>query len=209
MLNVLTKECLKINAACPLLQSLPTILRTYNMRNFSTNFGLQWIDSLNEFLCKMVSWFTLTMVLLTFLIVVLRYGFNLGWIAMQESVMYLHAMVFLLGAAHTLRVNEHVRVDIFYRRFSPKKQAKVDIFGGLLLLMPVNIFIFMVSFEYVLRSWRVMEESQEAGGMPAVFLLKSLILIFPLTMLLQGIAEIVRNVARLSLNKHSSKDFTK
>ncbi len=179
------------------------------MRNFSTNFGLQWIDSLNEFLCKMVSWFTLTMVLLTFLIVVLRYGFNLGWIAMQESVMYLHAMVFLLGAAHTLRVNEHVRVDIFYRRFSPKKQAKVDIFGGLLLLMPVNIFIFMVSFEYVLRSWRVMEESQEAGGMPAVFLLKSLILIFPLTMLLQGIAEIVRNVARLSLNKHSSKDFTK
>jgi TRAP-type mannitol/chloroaromatic compound transport system permease small subunit len=179
------------------------------MRDFSTNFGLQWIDSLNEFLCKIVSWFTLTMVLLTFLIVVLRYGFNLGWIAMQESVMYLHAMVFLLGAAHTLRVNEHVRVDIFYRRFSPKKQAKVDIFGSLLLLMPVNIFIFMVSLEYVLRSWRVMEESQEAGGMPAVFLLKSLILIFPLTMLLQGIAETVRNVSRLSLNKHLSKDINK
>lgn len=179
------------------------------MRNFSIDLGLHWIDSLNEFLCKIVSWFTLTMVLLTFLIVVLRYGFNLGWIAMQESVMYLHAMVFLLGAAHTLRVNEHVRVDIFYRSFSQIKQAKVDILGSLLLLMPVNIFIFMVSFEYVMRSWRVMEESQEAGGMPAVFLLKSLILIFPLTMLLQGIAEIVRNVARLSLNKHSSKDFTK
>jgi TRAP-type mannitol/chloroaromatic compound transport system permease small subunit len=149
------------------------------------------------------------MVLITFLIVVLRYGFNLGWIAMQESVMYLHAMVFLLGAAHTLRVNEHVRVDIFYRRFSPKKQAKVDIFGGLLLLMPVNIFIFMVSFEYVMRSWRVMEASQEAGGMPAVFLLKTLILIFPLTMLLQGIAEVVRNVARLSLQRQSSKEFIK
>jgi TRAP-type mannitol/chloroaromatic compound transport system permease small subunit len=73
----------------------------------------------------------------------------------------------------------------------------------------VNIFIFMVSLEYVLRSWRVMEESQEAGGMPAVFLLKSLILIFPLTMLLQGIAETVRNVARLSLNKHLSKDINK
>jgi TRAP-type mannitol/chloroaromatic compound transport system permease small subunit len=179
------------------------------MRNSSANFSLQWIDSLNEFLCKIVSWFTLMMVLLTFLIVVLRYGFNLGWIAMQESVMYLHAMVFLLGAAHTLRVNEHVRVDIFYRRFSPEKQAKVDIFGSLLLLMPVNIFIFMISVEYVMRSWRVMEASQEAGGMPAVFLLKSLILIFPLTMLLQGIAEIVRNVARLSLNKQSSKDAIK
>ena len=176
------------------------------MRQFLDNFNLQWIDSLNNFLCRLVSGFTFLMVLITFLIVVLRYGFNLGWIAMQESVMYLHAMVFLLGAAHTLRVNEHVRVDIFYRRFSPKKQAKVDIFGGLLLLMPVNIFIFMVSFEYVMRSWRVMEASQEAGGMPAVFLLKTLILIFPLTMLLQGIAEVVRNVARLSSERQSSKE---
>jgi TRAP-type mannitol/chloroaromatic compound transport system permease small subunit len=145
------------------------------------------------------------MVLLTFLIVVLRYGFSLGWIAMQESVMYLHGMVFLLGAAHTLRVNEHVRVDIFYRRFSPKKQATVDIFGSLLLLMPVNIFIFMVSFEYVIRAWRVLEASQEAGGIPAVFLLKSLILIFSLTMLLQGIAEVIRNVAKLTIDKQSSK----
>ena len=179
------------------------------MRQFLDNFNLQWIDSLNNFLCRLVSGFTLLMVLITFLIVVLRYGFNLGWIAMQESVMYLHAMVFLLGAAHTLRVNEHVRVDIFYRRFSPKKQAKVDIFGGLLLLMPVNIFIFMVSFEYVMRSWRVMEASQEAGGMPAVFLLKTLILIFPLTMLLQGIAEVVRNVARLSIQRQSSKESIK
>jgi TRAP-type mannitol/chloroaromatic compound transport system permease small subunit len=179
------------------------------MRNFSTHFGLQWIDSLNEFLCKMVSWFTLTMVLLTFLIVVLRYGFNLGWIAMQESVMYLHGMVFLLGAAHTLRVNEHVRVDIFYRRFSPKKQAKVDIFGSLFLLMPVNIFIFMVSFDYVMRAWRVMEASQEAGGIPGVFLLKSLILLFSFTMLLQGIAEVVRNVAKLSLDIPLSKTASK
>tara|TARA_B110000091_G_scaffold40147_1_gene43342 strand:+ start:258 stop:731 length:474 start_codon:yes stop_codon:yes gene_type:complete len=153
----------------------------------------------------MVSWFTLFMVLLTFLIVVLRYGFNLGWIAMQESVMYLHGMVFLLGAAHTLRVNGHVRVDIFYRSFSPKKQAKVDLFGSLLLLMPVNIFIFMVSFDYVMRAWRVMETSQEAGGIPGVYLLKSLILLFSFTMLLQGIAEVIRNVVKLSLDKPLSK----
>jgi len=164
---------------------------------------------MNNFLCRMVSWFTLFMVLLTFLIVVLRYGFNLGWIAMQESVMYLHGMVFLLGAAHTLRVNGHVRVDIFYRRFSPKNQAKVDLFGSLLLLMPVNIFIFMVSFDYVMRAWRVMETSQEAGGIPGVFLLKSLILLFSLTMLLQGVAEVCRNVAKLSLDKPSSKAKSK
>lgn len=174
------------------------------MRQFLDNYSFQWIDSLNAFLCRLVSWFTLFMVLLTFLIVILRYVFNLGWIAMQESVMYLHGMVFLLGAAHTLRVNEHVRVDIFYRRFSPKIQAKVDIFGSLLLLMPVNIFIFMVSYQYVMRSWRVLEASQEAGGIPGVFLLKSLILIFSFTMMLQGIAEVIRNIARISLNKKSS-----
>jgi len=179
------------------------------MRQFIDNFSLEWIDSLNDFLCRLVSWFTLFMVLLTVLIVVLRYGFNLGWIAMQESVMYLHGMVFLLGAAHTLRVNGHVRVDIFYRRFSPKNQAKVDLFGSLLLLMPVNIFIFMVSFDYVMRAWRVMETSQEAGGIPGVFLLKSLILLFSLTMLLQGVAEVCRNVAKLSLNKPSSKAKSK
>ena len=175
------------------------------MRQFINNFNLRWIDSLNDFLCKMVSWFTLFMVLLTFLIVVLRYGFNLGWIAMQESVMYLHGMVFLLGSAHTLRVNGHVRVDIFHRRFNSKKQVKVDLFGSLLLLMPVNIFIFMISFDYVMRAWRVMETSQEAGGIPGVFLLKSLILLFSFTMLLQGIAEVIRNMVKLSLNKPLSK----
>jgi TRAP-type mannitol/chloroaromatic compound transport system permease small subunit len=179
------------------------------MRQLTNSFFLRWIDSLNDVLCRWISWFTLIMVLLTLLIVVFRYGFNLGWIAMQESVMYLHSMVFLLGAAHTLRVNEHVRVDIFYRRFSPKKQAKVDIFGSLFLLMPVNIFIFVVSFEYVLRSWRVMEASQEAGGIPGVFLLKSLILIFSFTMLLQGIAEVIRNIAKLSFNKSPSKAQSK
>jgi TRAP-type mannitol/chloroaromatic compound transport system permease small subunit len=179
------------------------------MRQFIDNFSLGWVDSINAFLCRLVSWFTLFMVLLTLLIVVLRYGFNLGWIAMQESVMYLHGMVFLLGAAHTLRVNGHVRVDIFYRRFSPKKQAKVDIFGSLFLLMPVNIFIFMVSFDYVMRAWRVMEASQEAGGIPGVFLLKSLILLFSFTMLLQGIAEVIRNVAKLSLDKPLSKAASK
>ena len=86
-----------------------------------------------------------------------------------------------------------------------KKQVKVDLFGSLLLLMPVNIFIFMISFDYVMRAWRVMETSQEAGGIPGVFLLKSLILLFSFTMLLQGIAEVIRNMVKLSLNKPLSK----
>lgn len=159
---------------------------------------VRFIDTFNDSLAKLISWFTLLMVITMLLIVILRYGFDIGWIAMQESVMYLHAAVFLLGCAHTLRSNEHVRVDVFYRRFSPDKQAKVDILGGLLFLMPVNLFIFFVSYDYVALSWRIMEDSQEAGGIPAVFILKSLILLFAGTMILQGVAEILKNVMKLT-----------
>lgn len=154
----------------------------------------QFIDGFHYRLCQLVSWFTLIMVFLTFLIVVLRYGFNLGWIAMQESVMYLHVVVFLLGAAHTLKVNEHVRVDIFYRKMSRKKQALVNVFGTLFLLMPVNFLVFILSFNYVVNAWGLLESSPEAGGLPLVFLLKSFILVFAITMNLQGLAELIRNL---------------
>ena len=155
------------------------------------------IDKVNELLAKIISCFTLLMVVLTFLIVVLRYGFNMGWIAMQESVMYLHAMVFLLGSAHTLKVNEHVRVDIFYRQMSTNKKALVDTVGTVLLLLPVSLFILFVSWDYVSESWGQLESSPEAGGLPLVFALKTLILLFSLTMTLQGIAEIARNITQL------------
>jgi TRAP-type mannitol/chloroaromatic compound transport system permease small subunit len=163
------------------------------MSLLSARFWQNNIDAWHHSLCKLVSWFTLLMVLLTFLIVVLRYGFNLGWVAMQESVMYLHAAVFLLGAAHTLRVNEHVRVDIFYRQFSDKGRARVDIFGTLFLLMPVNFFVLAMSWDYVQGSWHILESSPEAGGLPLVFVLKTLILLFAITMNLQGLAELLRS----------------
>ena len=168
--------------------------------------ALSWqnnIDALHYKLCQLVSWFTLLMVVITFLIVVLRYGFNLGWVAMQESVMYLHGMVFLLGAAHTLRVNEHVRVDIFYRQFGHKGQGTVDIFGTLFLLMPVNFFVLAMSWDYVLSAWQVLESSPEAGGLPLVFVLKTLILVFAFTMNLQGLAELLRNVHKLKAQETS------
>lgn len=155
------------------------------------------IERINTFLGQLVSWFTLIMALLTFLIVVLRYGFDLGWIAMQESVMYLHASVFMLGAAYTLKEEGHVRVDIFYRKMTPKKQAYVDIFGSLFLLLPICIFIVVMSWNYVVKSWRLMESSQAAGGLPLVFILKSLLLCFAITLLLQAIAEVIKRIVML------------
>lgn len=155
------------------------------------------IDKFTTVVGRTIAWLTLAMVMLTFLIVVLRYGFNLGWIAMQESVLYLHGIVFMLGAAYTLQQDGHVRVDIFYQKFSEKKQALVNFLGGIFLLLPVCIFIFWISLDYVLTSWQIMERSPEAGGLPLVFISKSLILVFTICLLLQGIAEILRNLMKM------------
>lgn len=135
-----------------------------------------------------VHFLTLLMVLVTFAVVVLRYGFDLGWIAMQESVSYLHAANFMLGAAFTLRHDAHVRVDIFYQKFGPRGRAWVDLLGTVLLLLPVCIFILVASRDYVREAWQLMEGSQEAGGIPAVWLLKSLLLAMPVLLILQGLA---------------------
>lgn len=158
--------------------SLPLICRT--------------VDAINRHLCQWVSLATLLMVLITFAIVVLRYGFSVGWIAMQESVMYLHGAVFMLAAAYTLRADGHVRVDVFYRRMSPQAQAKVNLGGTLLLLVPTCIVIIIYSAPYVAESWRLMESSIEAGGLPLVFILKSLIPLSAILLLLQGLSDSLR-----------------
>ncbi|MDH5408762.1 MAG: TRAP transporter small permease subunit [Gammaproteobacteria bacterium] len=160
------------------------------------------IDALENFSEKTgraIAWLTLLMVVITFLVVVLRYVFDTGWIALQESVTYLHAMVFLLGAAYTMKQEAHVRVDIFYRKMNPTRQAWVDLLGGLLLLLPVCLFIFIASWEYVVSSWSLLEGSPEAGGLPLVFLLKSCILLMSGLVLLQGLAHSLRAFARLKV----------
>lgn len=152
------------------------------------------MELLSEWSGRSVAWLTSGMVVITFTIVLLRYLFDTGWIAMQESVTYLHALVFMVGAAYTLRHDGHVRVDIFYRRFTQRGRAWVDLGGVLLLLLPLCGFIGVVSWEYVAESWRLLEGSREAGGLPAVFLLKSVIILMPLLLGLQGIALGLRSV---------------
>ena len=135
---------------------------------------------------RSASWLTLAMVIFTFLIVLLRYGFNLGWIWLQESVTWMHAAVFMLAAAWTLQDDGHVRVDIFYRESSPQRKALVNLVGIALFLAPVCVFLIGVSWDYVAASWRLGESSREAGGLQAIFLLKSLILALPAMLLIQA-----------------------
>ena len=150
------------------------------------------IESVIEWSGRVVAWLTLCMVVVTFAIVVLRYAFDLGWIALQESVSYMHALVFLIGAGYTLKHNAHVRVDIFYQKMSPRGKAWIDLLGTLFMLLPVMGFIIWVSWGYVADSWAVYEGSRDAGGLPGVFLLKSAILLMAALLILQGIAQALR-----------------
>ncbi|NIR60255.1 MAG: TRAP transporter small permease subunit [Gammaproteobacteria bacterium] len=147
------------------------------------------LDGLNEWVGRTIAWLTLAMVLVTFAVVVLRYGFNLGWIAMQESITYMHALVFMLGASYTLKHEGHVRVDILYRGMSARGRAWVDLLGALLLLLPTCAYILVSSWDYVARAWSLHESSPEPGGLPGVYLLKTAIPVMAVLLGLQGVAQ--------------------
>ncbi|MBY6018098.1 TRAP transporter small permease subunit [Ferrimonas balearica] len=162
-----------------------------------SSFTLSWIDRLSEWLGRLCGLLMLAMLLLATAVVALRYGMESGSIALQESVLYLHGALFTLGAGFTLKHNGHVRVDIFYRNWSARRRAWVDLLGTLLLLLPLIGFIGWQSWPYVMASWARLEGSPEAGGLALVYLQKTLLLGLVLTLGLQALAELARAVATL------------
>ncbi len=161
------------------------------------------LDNFAERTGHIIAWLTLAIVVVTFTVVVLRYLFNTGSIALQESITYLHATLFMLGAAWTLKQDGHVRVDIFYSKQNPRTRAWTDLLGTLLLLFPVCGFILFSSLDYVAASWSVQEGSQEAGGLDAVFLLKTAIPVMAVLLMLQGCAIILKNILIISGNQQA------
>lgn len=158
-----------------------------------TSFS-QLVDNLTEVLGRALAWLTGMMAILTFLVVVLRYAFDQGAVALQESVMYMHGLVFMLGIPYALKNDVHVRVDLIYSRLGTRQRAWVDLVGHLIFLLPVSGFIFYTSLPYVAASWRVLEGSSEVGGIPAVYLLKTLIPVMAALLVLQGVSGMVKQV---------------
>ncbi len=159
---------------------------------------LRWIDWINERVGRVVSWLTLTMVIVTFLVATLRYLFNIGWVWMQESYVWMHGTVFMVAMGYTLLHEGHVRVDIFYRSSSEKFKAFVDLVGTLFLLLPTVAIISWVAIPYVALSWHRLEQSREAGGLPGLFLWKTTMLVFCILLGLQGLALAVRSLLVLT-----------
>ena len=150
------------------------------------------IDRLNAAIGRSVAWLVLVVVLLQFALVVARYLFGIGSIWLTETVIYAHAAVFMLAAAWTMQIGGHVRVDIFYADAGKRTKAVIDLIGSLLLLLPFATVLFLLSVPYAARSWAIFEHSQEASGLPLVFVLKTLIPLFAFLMALQGIAQAIR-----------------
>lgn len=155
------------------------------------------LDRLAEYLGRLAAVFAPLMVAVTCYVVLTRYVFNSGSVAVQELVTYANAVLFTLGAGYTLKHNAHVRVDIFYGQAKPRTQALVNLLGTLFLLLPVCVFILWACWSYVESAWAIREGSPDTGGLPWIYLLKSLILVLAGTLLLQGLAESLRSVLQL------------
>ena len=155
------------------------------------------LDVVNRAVGAVVRWFALAMVLIQFGVVLLRYVFGFSSIAVNESVLYLHSALFMLGAGYTLLVDGHVRVDIFYAKLGLAGRSRIDVFGHLFLLIPSMLALLYWSWPSVRNAWAILEGPISVGGVPAVFLMKSLIPAFCVLLLVQSAACLLREVARL------------
>ncbi len=158
-----------------------------------------FLDRISHVTGRLTAWLTLAMVLMTTIIVVMRYVFDAGQIWMQESVTWMHAAVFMVGAAYTLLHEEHVRVDIFYRNMSPRRRALIDFLGVLLFLLPLCVYLAWMALDFAAVSWSINESSREPGGLPypMIPLLKSVVVVMPVLLALQGTSLLLRSLATL------------
>ncbi len=157
------------------------------------------IDRISHATGKLVAWLTLLMVIVTCIIVVMRYVLDAGLIWLQESVIWMHGTVFMLGAAYTLLHEDHVRVDVFYRTMSEQRRAWVDLIGVVIFLLPLCMLLAVRSYDFAAFSWSIQEASRESGGLPypLVSILKSALVVMPIAVGLQGISLLLRSVATI------------
>ncbi len=157
------------------------------------------IDRFNHATGKLVAWLTLLMVVVTCIIVVMRYVFDAGLIWLQESVVWMHATVFMVGAAYTLLHEEHVRIDVFYREMSERRRAWIDLIGVVVFLLPFCGLLGVTSYDFAAVSWSIHEASRESGGLPfpLVPILKSVLVVMPIAVSLQGISLLLRSAATI------------
>lgn len=165
----------------------------------------RYIEKLNEWVGQKISWLTLLLVLMVCFDVFTRYLLSSTSAWMMELEWHLFALIFLLGAGYALKHDRHVRVDLFYNRFTDREQALVDFIGTLLFLIPWTTAILFVSWKYAITAWRIKETSPDPGGLPAIYPIKFAIALGLLLLLLQGIATLIKTGIRLFSTDQSTQ----
>ncbi len=178
-------------------------LRRYNPRMAITLLRgvVSFSGWVNESVGRVLSWLLPAMTATVLTIIVCGSIFRVGWVWLGESVTYMHAALFMLAAAYALRCDAHARIDIFYRRMSPRGRAMVNLFGALFLLLPTCVVILIYAVPYAADSWKNLEHSSEGGGLPLVFLLKTCIPLSAALLALEGLAMAARSVLELAERK--------
>ena len=163
--------------------------------------AVEIIDGLSENFGKIISWFSIILVLTVCYDVFTRYFLKESSVALQELEWHIFAIIFLLGAGYTLRNDQHVRVDIFYSKLSKKNRAWIDLLGTIVLLIPFCLIAIYASKNFVLNSISFNETSPDPGGLPARYILKTVIPISFLLVLIQGISLIIRSIQIINSEK--------
>ena len=159
---------------------------------------VRFAEAVNGYVGRTVAWLTLATVLICATVVFIRYALHTGYVWMQELYVWTHAAAFMLGAGYTLMANKHVRVDIAYARASPRTQAWLDLFSTLVFLFPWVILLTYFAWPYVMTSWALWETSSQVGGMPGLYVMKTIILLFAGLMFLQGLVICARSILVLN-----------
>ena len=166
------------------------------------NFVVNFFEKSNKVIGEYISWFIIFMVIIQLIIVMARYIFGIGFLKLQELLIYLHGLSFTLAAGYTLLNDEHVRVDLIYRTSSDMYKSIINILGSLFFLIPFCLITYSTSLPYVKRSWKIFEGSPETSGLNAVYLLKTALIIFPLLLLIQAVSIIYRNIKKIIESKN-------
>lgn len=153
---------------------------------------VSFLERFINWLGRTVATLAIFMALITLIVVILRYIFDIGSIALQESVLYMHGLLIMLGLAYALQTDSHVRVDIVYSRLKPSVQRWVNLAGHTFFLIPFALVLIFTSWDYVVASWRVRESSPEVGGIPGIYILKSLIPLAAVLLIVQALCEMVK-----------------
>lgn len=158
---------------------------------------VRFFDAVNDWVGYGISWVSSLMVAVVCYDVFTRYVLNKSLVAIQELEWHLFGLLFLIGAAYTLKENRHVRVDVIYSRLPPRTRALIDVFGHIVFLIPFCILVVWTSKNFVAFSFLSREGSPDPGGLPARYILKSAIPVGFSLLILQGVSDLLKSIMTL------------